>query len=296
MATTLPALLLILAIVAAYVSFGLPHLPHRAAFPITLIACLAMLGAARVVTTFDASAAGLAVTSLLAGHFGWLAGRRSRRPRDYNDSFDDRQIKPRDESARTPPNAANRTGDGFSVTLRIPPVSVADSTSPAAGASSAAQLADTPAAEAKPRVPRGGVAMADLSRTSLGRYRIDRVIGRGSMGVVYLGLDPMLGRQVAIKTMALGREFAGSELDEVKQRFFREAETAGRLQHRDIVTIYDVGEEQELAYIAMEFLKGQDLQRNTSADKLLPVPVVLRVGVRVAEALAYAHTPWCHSS
>jgi eukaryotic-like serine/threonine-protein kinase len=89
--------------------------------------------------------------------------------------------------------------------------------------------------------------------------------------------------------MALGREFAGSELDDVKHRFFREAETAGRLQHRDIVTIYDAGEENDLAYIAMEFLKGYDLQRHVHPDKLLPVPVVLRVGTRVAEALAYAH-------
>lgn len=135
-----------------------------------------------------------------------------------------------------------------------------------------------------------GLPMADLQRTSLGRYRIDRAIGRGSMGAVFLGLDPLLGRQVAIKTMALGQEFAGAELVEAKQRFFREAETAGRLQHRDIVTIYDVGEEQELAYIAMEFLKGHDLQRHTVAAQLLPVPVVLRIGARVADALAYAHS------
>jgi serine/threonine-protein kinase len=132
--------------------------------------------------------------------------------------------------------------------------------------------------------------MADLQRSSLGRYRIDRAIGRGSMGAVFLGLDPMLGRQVAIKTMALGQEFDGAELEVAKQRFFREAETAGRLQHRDIVTIYDVGEEQELAYIAMEFLKGHDLQRHTQVANLLPVPEVLRVCARVADALAYAHS------
>jgi hypothetical protein len=127
-------------------------------------------------------------------------------------------------------------------------------------------------------------------RATLGRYRIDRQLGRGSMGAVYLGHDPKIGRQVAIKTMALSQEFDGAELAEARARFFREAETAGRLQHRDIVTIFDAGEDQDLAYIAMEFLKGHDLQRYTRAAQLLPVPVVLRTVARVAEALAYAHS------
>ena len=127
-------------------------------------------------------------------------------------------------------------------------------------------------------------------RATLGRYRIDRQLGRGSMGAVYLGHDPKIGRQVAIKTMALSQEFDGAELAEARARFFREAETAGRLQHRDIVTIFDAGEDQDLAYIAMEFLKGHDLQRYTRAAQLLPVPVVLGTVARVAEALAYAHS------
>ena len=127
-------------------------------------------------------------------------------------------------------------------------------------------------------------------RTSLGRYRIDRQLGRGAMGAVYLGHDPKIGRHVAIKTMALVQEFDGAELAEARARFFREAETAGRLQHRDIVTIFDAGEDQDLAYIAMEFLKGHDLQRHTTAGGLLPVPQVLRIVARVAEALAYAHS------
>ncbi|HJV95021.1 MAG TPA: serine/threonine-protein kinase, partial [Albitalea sp.] len=127
-------------------------------------------------------------------------------------------------------------------------------------------------------------------RATLGRYRIDRQLGRGAMGAVYLGHDPKIGRQVAIKTMALSKEFDGAELAEARARFFREAETAGRLQHRDIVTIFDAGEDQDLAYIAMEFLKGHDLQRHTRAAQLLPIPVVLRTLARVAEALAYAHS------
>jgi serine/threonine protein kinase len=127
-------------------------------------------------------------------------------------------------------------------------------------------------------------------RATLGRYRIERELGRGAMGAVYLGRDPKIGRQVAIKTLALSREFAGDELVEVRERFFREAETAGRLQHRDIVTIFDAGEEQELAYIAMEYLKGDDLQAFTQPAKLLPVSTVLNVAARIAEALAHAHS------
>ena len=124
----------------------------------------------------------------------------------------------------------------------------------------------------------------------LGRYRVEREIGRGAMGAVYLGRDSKIGRLVAIKTMALSQEFEGDELAEARRRFFREAETAGRLQHPDIVTIYDAGEEQDLAWIAMEYLKGEDLQRHSQPNRLLPVPQVLRMVARVADALAYAHS------
>jgi eukaryotic-like serine/threonine-protein kinase len=126
--------------------------------------------------------------------------------------------------------------------------------------------------------------------TMLGRYRVEAQIGRGSMGAVYLGHDPQIGRQVAIKTLALSREFSGDKLVEARERFFREAATAGRLQHPDIVTIFDAGEAQELAYIAMEFIKGHDLQMHAVPNRLLPLPQVLEITARVAEALAYAHS------
>jgi len=109
------------------------------------------------------------------------------------------------------------------------------------------------------------------------------------MGVVYLGKDPKIGRVVAIKTMALSQEFEPDELQDVKERFFREAETAGRLNHPNIVTIFDAGEEHDLAYIAMEFLKGKDLVPYTKPDKLLPIERVVSIHARVAEALSYAH-------
>jgi serine/threonine-protein kinase len=110
------------------------------------------------------------------------------------------------------------------------------------------------------------------------------------MGTVYLGHDPQIGRAVAIKTMALSREFEGTELAEARARFFREAEMAGRLHHPGIVTIFDANEEQGLAYIAMEFVKGHDLLRHTLPGRLLPVPEVLRILARVSQALAHAHS------
>ncbi|KXS33667.1 MAG: Serine/threonine protein kinase [Candidatus Gallionella acididurans] len=128
-----------------------------------------------------------------------------------------------------------------------------------------------------------------VSKPMLGRYEIEKELGKGAMGVVYLGKDPKIGRVVAIKTMALAQEFEASEVEEVKARFFREAETAGRLNHPNIVTMYDAGEEHDLAYIAMEFLKGRDLASRTKADNLLPLPSVLGIFSKVADALDYAH-------
>lgn len=129
-----------------------------------------------------------------------------------------------------------------------------------------------------------------VEKPMLGRYQVEKELGKGAMGIVYLGKDPKIGRVVAIKTMALSQEFEGGELDDARSRFFREAETAGRLQHQNIVTIFDAGEEHDLAYIAMEFLKGKDLADLTKDQPLLPVDKVLSIVARVAEALAYAHT------
>ena len=128
-----------------------------------------------------------------------------------------------------------------------------------------------------------------MQKPMLGRYEIQKEIGRGAMGTVYLGRDPRIGRTVAIKTVALSEEFEGEELERVTARFFREAETAGRLNHPSIVTIYDVGEEADLAYIAMDYLDGSSLSRYTRSGKLLPVPTVFDIVTQVAEALDYAH-------
>ena len=130
---------------------------------------------------------------------------------------------------------------------------------------------------------------ASVGVPQLGRYQIERELGKGAMGVVYLGRDPKIGRVVAIKTLALAEEFEGHALVDARARFFREAETAGRLQHPCIVTIFDAGEEHDLAYIAMEFLKGADLAQACRSGHLLPVPTVLSIAARVADALDYAH-------
>jgi serine/threonine-protein kinase len=123
----------------------------------------------------------------------------------------------------------------------------------------------------------------------LGRYRLEREIGRGAMGVVYLGRDMAINRLVAIKAIPLASEFSDTELHDARVRFFREAETAGRLNHPNIVTIYDVGEEAGLAYIAMEHLKGRHLSDYASSSKLLEPRKVLELIARTAEALGFAH-------
>ncbi len=135
----------------------------------------------------------------------------------------------------------------------------------------------------------GGALQLGGEKPKFGRFEVQKELGKGAMGVVYLGKDPKIGREVAIKTMALSQEFEADELAEVKQRFFREAETAGRLSHPNIVTIYDTGEEHDFCYIAMELLKGGDLAPYTKGGKLLPVDQVVSITARVADALGYAH-------
>jgi hypothetical protein len=128
---------------------------------------------------------------------------------------------------------------------------------------------------------------ADVQR--LGRYQLEREIGRGAMGIVYLGRDTAINRMVAIKAIPLASEFSDAELVEARSRFFREAETAGRLNHPNIVTIYDVGEERGLAYIAMEYLKGRHLSDYAKSDSLMEPRKVLGIIARTADALGFAH-------
>ncbi|MBW1723067.1 MAG: protein kinase [Deltaproteobacteria bacterium] len=123
----------------------------------------------------------------------------------------------------------------------------------------------------------------------IGRYEIIGELGKGAMGLVYKALDPKINRLLAIKTIRFSDEFDEDVIHEIKERFFREAEIAGRLSHPSIVTIYDVGEEGDLTYMVMEYLEGEDLEKYIERSTLLPFRKVLDVVARVAEALEFAH-------
>jgi serine/threonine-protein kinase len=167
-----------------------------------------------------------------------------------------------------------------------------------------------------PRAPSGPMTLKDISRIlearreepsraevadmllgrskrppkpKLGRYEIDRELGHGAMGTVFLGKDPTINRVVAIKAIPIVEEFSESDLADARDRFFREAEMAGRLQHPSIVTVYDAGEDGGIAWIAMEYVQGQPLSDYTVKDRLLPAHRVLEICARVADALDYAH-------
>lgn len=127
-----------------------------------------------------------------------------------------------------------------------------------------------------------------VTKPTLGRYEIMKELGRGAMGTVYLGKDPRINREVAIKTLRY-EEIDSEQLDEVKKRFFREAEAAGKLSHPNIVTIYDVGEDYDIAYMAMELLDGTDLEKYAKKENRLPMEEIIRVAGCVAQALDYAH-------
>ena len=142
----------------------------------------------------------------------------------------------------------------------------------------------------------GGPAHNELSPKNpsgapqrLGRYVIKRRIGRGAMGAVYLAKDPRINRAVAVKAIPIEKEFEDAELKEARLRFYREAESAGRLTHPNIITVYDAGEEKGLAYIAMEYLPGVALKDFTDPTRLLAPKRALELCAATAEALDYAH-------
>ena len=123
--------------------------------------------------------------------------------------------------------------------------------------------------------------------SNLGRYEVLGELGQGAMGVVYKAKDPLIDRVVAIKTINLS--LAMDEKEEYEGRFYQEARAAGRLNHPNIVTIYDVGKSGDVAYIAMELLEGRELRDIMNDGALLPVDQVLSIVAQVAQGLAYAH-------
>ena len=129
--------------------------------------------------------------------------------------------------------------------------------------------------------------MAETKLEVLGRYKILEVIGRGAMGVVYKAVDPVIDRVVAIKTINLS--LSKEDIAEYEARFTQEIKAAGRFSHPNIVTIYDVGRTDEVAYMAMEFLNGRELKDILSSGTRLEVETTVELMLQVADGLAYAH-------
>ncbi|MBW2146645.1 MAG: CHASE2 domain-containing protein [Deltaproteobacteria bacterium] len=142
----------------------------------------------------------------------------------------------------------------------------------------------------KTGVPADQTVMTDSAdKPTLGRYEVVEELGKGAMGVVYKGMDPKIGRIVAIKTIRFDQDFEPDQVEEMKERFFAEAKAAGRLNHPNIITIYDTGEDYDLSWIAMEFLEGENLEPYTKKEKLLPLRRVVEIIAHVCDALEYAH-------
>lgn len=127
----------------------------------------------------------------------------------------------------------------------------------------------------------------EKSTEKLGRYEILAELGRGAMGVVYKAIDPLIDRTVAIKTIQL--DLSRDELANFEERFYREAKSAGRLNHPNIVTIYDVGKTDNIAYMAMEFLEGQLLKEILDVHTAMSIDRIADIAAQVADGLAYAH-------
>src|SRR5258706_6887678 len=129
-------------------------------------------------------------------------------------------------------------------------------------------------------------AVPDLK--PLGRYNLERVLGKGAMGVVYEGVDPRLGRRVAIKTILkahldedTGKDFA--------MRFVREAQAVARLNHPNIVQVYDFGEENNIAYLVMKFIKDKELKSFFDTNERFELKESVRILAELAEAPGFAH-------
>jgi eukaryotic-like serine/threonine-protein kinase len=120
---------------------------------------------------------------------------------------------------------------------------------------------------------------------TIGKYQVEKVLGRGGMGTVYQALDPVIHRTVAVKTMTPGL----AETPELKARFLREAQAAGGLRHHNIVTVYDLGEDHGQPFIAMELIDGEDLEKIIQDKEPLSVEWKIDVIRQVCEGLAYAH-------
>ncbi|MDH3937697.1 MAG: protein kinase [candidate division Zixibacteria bacterium] len=135
--------------------------------------------------------------------------------------------------------------------------------------------------------PPSGIMATELK--SLGRYQITGILGKGAMGTVYRGVDPAINRPVALKTIRLDFVSDPEEMAELKERLHREAQAAGKLSHPNIVTIYDVGSEGHLQYIAMEYLEGRTLEDMIKKKTKFNYRIIAEIIMQICSALEYAH-------
>jgi serine/threonine protein kinase len=132
--------------------------------------------------------------------------------------------------------------------------------------------------------------MRKIENSTLGKYDVIREVGRGSMGTVYLGHDPFMGREVAIKVAHPDQLQDSEQGARYRKMFFNEAKVAGRLRHPSIIRVHDAGVDGEICFIVMEYVAGgQTLHKHARAGSLLPMEDVVRIAFRCAKALDYAH-------
>ncbi len=129
------------------------------------------------------------------------------------------------------------------------------------------------------------MAVKDIDK--IGKYNIIEMLGKGAMGVVYKALDPDINREVAVKTIRF--DLSDGDDEEMMGRFIREAQAAGKLDHSNIATIYDVGREKDLTYIVMQYVKGQSLQQVIAKKKKFSPKEINDILIPLCEALEYAH-------
>ncbi len=140
------------------------------------------------------------------------------------------------------------------------------------------------------KTPTPILAGAAPTFSEFGRYKVVETIGKGAMGMVYKGMDPAIDRPVALKTIRLDFAVDPSEVEELKERLIREAKAAGKLSHPNIVTIYDVGQQGEFQYIAMEYLKGHTLEKLIKRGMEWNYKILANIIIQVCDALDYAHS------
>ena len=128
--------------------------------------------------------------------------------------------------------------------------------------------------------------MAPANPEKIGRYQVVERVGRGGMGVLFRGVDPVLDREVAIKLMLV--DFSEDE-EQMRPRFYREARAAAKLQHRNIVTVFEFAEEGSTPYIVMEFLRGVSLAARMASPLPLTLDAKLDIVGQLCTALHYAH-------